>query len=187
MTKLAAALMVAAILVTAGCSPGAEQVDPSPTLPTTVVEPPSPTLSPQWTEEEQELIDAVDDFLRVSFEIGQDPTDTGEWNRIYEVAGEPTVANSMDQWTEWVYNGWHEAGTSSFEPESIAPGMGDHLGKRFYIRGCYTASYIVDANGDRVFPNALEQMEGEFRVLRLEDGDYRVLENVSKGEPCVED
>jgi hypothetical protein len=178
MTRLgpvAVALVGAVLMGAAGCSPGAEQTEPS------------PTPTPQWTEEEQELIDAVDEYLRVSSEIGQNPVDTGEWDRIYDVAGEPAAGASIDRWLRWLDNGWHEVGTPSFEPGYIVPGMSDHQGKRFNVLGCYNATYIVDAHGDRPFPDTLEQVANSFRVLRLEEGGYLVLDNTTKGEPCAED
>jgi hypothetical protein len=171
-------------LALAGCGPGQEPVDPPSSVVPTLA-PPSEevTPTPQWTEVEQGAIDAVQAYLEVSFDIGRH-LDAPKYDLIYDVAGQPLVDESIARWNRWKESGWHEDGAPSFDTTSVSTGMADGSGKRFHVTGCLVDSYLVDAEGVRLFPTALERFTVNYLVLHSTDGYFVVLDDPTEREPC---
>ena len=75
------------------------------TRPEPVETPVTPTST--WAKDDQRAIDAVQRYLDVWTEIGEN-VDTADWNRIYEVAGDPVAEDDIYFW-----GGWKEKGPAS--------------------------------------------------------------------------
>jgi len=178
-------LVVAAVLLAAmaGCTPDAQE---TPT-PEPVVSTPTPTPTPQWTEEEQAAIDAVQNYLAVWTDIGQN-LETADWNAINDVASDPALSNAVDQWIRWKDNDWHLVGTPAFETDRVALGPTDGLGVRYYVHGCYiiTDAYLADSDGNPLAKQGADRTTANYVVLHQSNYQdaYYVLEDTTEGNPC---
>ncbi|MDR0284672.1 MAG: hypothetical protein LBI33_07255 [Propionibacteriaceae bacterium] len=171
----------------AGCAPGGE-VTPSPSVGegTTgvVTRTPSPSPTPQWDEEEQGAVDAVQRYLEVWSRIGQDLAEV-DWNEIHDVADDPAVNNAIDTWNRWASKGWHLVGGPVFEPVSVSLGVHDVDGQVLHVRGCYVIedAYVVDTAGDHLENSGAPRSVSRFDVLHNEPR-YAVLEQFIEEGTC---
>jgi hypothetical protein len=173
----------------AGCSPGLTgtpgYLTPTPADSTTVAPPPTMTPTPQWTQEQQAAIDAVQRYLDVSTQILQNLS-TADWNQMYTVADRELVSELFPTWSRWVQEGRHLVGTPSFIPERVGEGMMDGLGDRYNVHGCYviTGSTLVDVNGQPVGTQGAERTNALFIVLHAKDNSYFVLNENTEDTTC---
>jgi len=177
MRRLVATVMVG--LVSGGLTGCVGGGDPTPSPSPVVTPSPVETPSPTWTDEQQAAIDAARRFLAVSAEIGGHLAD-GNWDRIREVAGDPTANNTLLIYVEWQKKGWHMEGAPDFEPDYVNRGMMDDIGDRFWVHGCMDVSnsFVVDQDGNHVGERGSDRGPFMFVVLRVaSDGRYVVLEN----------
>jgi len=178
-------LVVAAVGVVGlvGCTPsGGESASPEPEVTT-----PGTSPSPQWTAEEQSAIDAVQRYLEVWTEIGQN-IDTADWNTIRDVASDPAANDAGDTWVLWEEHGWHLEGSPSFEVDRVDIGATDYQGTRYHVYGCYITVnvHLADQDGNLVEKQGADRSTGNYLVLHLVDPSdkYLVLEDTSEGNPC---
>ena len=170
-----AAVMIIGVLLS-GCTPVAEE-----TPPPTVVTPTGTT--PQWTEDEQAAIDAVQMYLQVWTEISQD-LEGQDWNRIRDVSSDPAANNALFMWSDWADEDLHLVGEPVFTVDWVKPGMQDYQGVRFHVHGCYSIEdgYLSDPQGNPVDNRGTERTPGEYLVIFLTNERHLVLEeNVMEG------
>jgi len=165
----------------AGCTPS-PQVSPSTevTVPSVSVTP-----TPQWTEDEQGAIDAVQRYLRVWTEVSEN-LQTADWGVIRDVAGDPAANNTLLQWGDWAEKGWHIVGGPTFTPDFVTTGALDSQGQRYHVHGCYAIenSYLVDQSGDPVNSNGNQRGPSMYLVLHGTSGTYHVLEDNAEEGTC---
>jgi len=179
---LAVAAVMSAVAL-AGCAPnGRDTPSPEPVVTTPTVSP-----SPQWTEEEQGAIDAVQKYLEVWTSISQDLVDS-DWNAIRDVASDPAANDATTLWFQWVDNGWHLVGAPSFEVDLVTQGGTDYQGTRYHVHGCYitTGSHLSDSDGNPLTKQGADRSTANYLVLRIvsPEDKYYVLEDVTEGNPC---
>ncbi|MCL2482126.1 MAG: hypothetical protein FWF43_01665 [Propionibacteriaceae bacterium] len=183
MNKLTRALTVLALgCLMTGCSPS------SPATPTPVATSESVTTAtptPQWTDEQQAAIDAVQNYLQVWASIGQDPQGS-DWAAIRTVASDPSANNAVSTWMQWAQAGHHLVGAPQFIPDYVTPGSTDDQGDRYHVHGCYiiTDSYLADDAGNRVGVRGADRKPALYLVLHMTTGDYLVLEDTSEEGTC---
>ena len=184
MRKIIAAVMAAlAGLGLAGCETGGGPT-PSPTPWTT----PSPVVSPSptLTTEEQASIDAVNNYVAVWTDVAQHLGD-GNWDRIRDVAVDPTANGELLIWNEWYRLGWHMEGGPVFELGHVEKSMTDGIGTRYRVYGCFdiTNSRLVDQTGNEVGDRGADRRPTQYLVLhRANDGKYFVAENTLQEGTC---
>ena len=142
----------------------------------------SPT--PTWTDEEQRAIDAVQRYLDLSTQIDQN-IDTADWNRIYEVAGDPLAANDIAHWSAWSELGQHLVGAPTITVDWVSPGYLTSEGQQYYVHVCHdiTGVYLFDAEGNRIEDRGSERAPGQVILLLTKNNQYLVVnERVEDGE-----
>jgi len=183
MRGLVATVMVALVSGgLAGCVGGGPTLSPSPVVTSSSVGSPSPT----WTVVQQGAIRAVTNYLQIWTDVAQHLAQGG-WDRMREVAVEPTASNEMLIFNEWNKNGWHMEGGPVFEPDRVAESYTDEEGTRYYVYGCFdiTNSRLVDQNGHEVGDRGADRRPSQYLVLhRVNDGAYLVAENVLQEGTC---
>jgi len=176
-------IVVAAVLLAAvaGCTPDAQE---TPT-PEPVVSAPTPAPTPEWTEEEQAAIDAVQHYLAVWTYISQN-LQTADWNAIRDVASDPAANDAGTLWVQWNDNGWHLVGEPIFTPDDVSLGGLDYVGQRYHVHGCYSIeeSYLADSNGDEVGQKGEPRSVALYQVMKNPDGRYYVFEDDGEDTPC---
>ena len=176
------AVMLAAGLT--GCTPdgGQETPSPEPTVST-----PAPTPTPQWTEEEQAAIDAVQNYLAVWTYISQN-LQTADWNAIRDVASDPAANDAGTLWRQWYDNDWHLVGSPSFEVARVAEGGTDYQGTQYHVYGCYITanSHLSDADGNPLTKQGPDRGTANVLVLHMltPTDRYLVLQDTTEGDPC---
>ena len=175
--------VVLAVGMLVGCTPS-PQVSPSTevTVPSVSI---TPTPTPQWTEDEQGAVDAVQRYLQVWTDIGQN-LDDADWTTILEVAGDPAANDAQLLWAQWAGNGWHLVGGPSFIPDQVTQGALDSQGQRYHVHGCYiiTGGYLADEAGDPVGNRGVDRGPSEYLVLNLNGSKYLVLEDTAEDGTC---
>lgn len=174
------AVLLAAV---AGCTPDVQE---TPT-PEPVITTPTPSPTPEWTEEEQAAIDAVQNYLAVWTYISQN-LQTADWNAIRDVASDPAANDAGTLWVQWNDNGWHLAGSPSFEPDRVSEGATNYQGTRYHVHGCYvtTGSHLSDPDGNPQTKQGADRSTTNYLVLHLITPRDRwlVLEDIIEGNPC---
>ena len=181
--RLTLIIAAATACALAGCSPdGQETPTPEPMVLT-----PTPTPSPEWSAEEQSAIDAVQEYLTVWTDIGQN-LDTADWNAIDNVAGDPAANDAFDTWVLWGQNDWRLVGSPTFEVDRVAEGATDSQGTRYHVDGCYitTDTHLADPDGNPIAKQGADRATGNYLVLHeLNPHDqYYVIEDNLEGDPC---
>jgi hypothetical protein len=163
-----------------GCTPPPEAVVP--TEDTAVVSPaevtPPPSPAPEWTEEEQIVIDSVDAYYAKWSEMSQDLT-VVDPNDIYEVAKEPLVDVVMDDWFQWLEIGLHLVGEVSFEPVNVDRVVLTEDGQSYYVDGCQNLgdSYRAFADGTPDEQTGrVDSISVTVEVVHTPDGFYLVTD-----------
>jgi len=175
-------LVIGVALTMAGCTSGVV-VTPSVDVPTPEV---TETPTPEWTEEQQASIDAVQAYITMWATIGQNVT-TAQWNDILTVAIDPQSNHDMMLWAHWVDEGWHLTNGPRFTPASVTLGVNDEVGQHFHVRGCYVieGSHIVDATGQFIGEETRrERAATSYVVLHTHEGPYLVTDSTSEGPSC---
>ena len=173
-------MLVAALL--GGCTPGDPVVVSSSSPPVSM--PVEPT--PQWTDEEQAAIDAVQRYIDVWTYISQNLGEA-DWDAIYEVAEESVAEINIQSWTIWADEGWHLVGSPSFIPTSILPGARDDQGYRQHLYGCFViqGSYVADSQGLMVpTDDRVERGTITYTVIRTPSDRYILSGNKLENKPC---
>ena len=108
------------------------------------------TPTPTWDAEQARAIEAVQRYIQVWSEIGQN-IDTADWNRIYEVAEDPVAAYDLHYWSTWAADSQHLVGAPVVTVDSVILGYVSGESRQYYVRTCYdrTNAYLVDANGNQ--------------------------------------
>ena len=180
---IAAVVAVVAGFGLAGCETGGGPTpSPTPWTTPTPVETPSPTL----TTEEQAAIAAVQTYLEVWTDVAQHLGD-GNWDRIRDVAVDPTANGELLIWVEWNRKGWHLEGAPVFEPGHVEESATDGIGTRYRVYGCWdiTNSRLVDKDGNEVGDRSGPRGPTQYIVLhRANDGKYFVAENILQEGTC---
>jgi len=174
-------VVLGGVMVACTPAPGA-----SPTPEVSVTPSVTPTPTPQWTEEDQAAIDAVQHYLDVSSRIGQNLLDL-KWDEIYDVAGGQALDDTTTTWVKWYNNGCHLVGAPTFTPEIVTTGATDGQGHRFHVTGCYdgTDAHLVDAAGKQIPNTGVVRGPAKYLVLHLQvDGSYKVIEDVQGEGTC---
>ncbi|MCL2481956.1 MAG: hypothetical protein FWF43_00770 [Propionibacteriaceae bacterium] len=182
MNKLTRALTILALgCLMAGCSPAS----PSTPTPSTTKSAPTATPTPQWTDEQQAAIDAVQNYLQVWSSIGQN-LDTADWDTIYNVADDQAATDAFTQWFGWAQDGQHLVGGPQFVPDYVTPGETDSQGSRYHVHGCYiiTDTYLIDNTGNHIANDGVERSQSLFLVLNTTKGEHLVVEDVGGDESC---
>ncbi|MCL2470226.1 MAG: hypothetical protein FWF25_00580 [Propionibacteriaceae bacterium] len=182
MTKLTRALTVLALgCLLTGCTPA------SPTTPTpnATQSTPTATPTPEWTDEQQAAIDAVQNYLQVWASIGQN-LDTADWNDINTVADDQAATGTFTLWLGWEQGGQHLVGAPQFVPDYVTPGSTDDQGTRYHVHGCYIIadSYLVDNAGNRIANDGFERSPSLYLVLHDTKGKYFVIEDTGEDTTC---
>ena len=132
-----------AVWALAGCTkPG-----PEPHEPPTDTGTPTPT----WDAEQARAIDAVQRYLDVTSEIGQNLYTT-DWNRIYEVADDPAAQDVVNSWVEWAETGLHLVGAPVITVESVVLGYFDSQAREYHVGVCFdrTNAHLFDSEGKQI-------------------------------------
>ena len=179
MRKLVATLTVITLGVTLlGCTP-------PPVPPETTSPPPTtPTPTPQFTEEEQAVIGAVDRFQERWIEITQNLS-TADPNTIHDVAWDPAAADAITVWIEFHRRGLQLVGETKFIPDRVKPSTVDYQGQRYNVYGCYAlnGAYLVDEEGTKV-ENDNTRSTARFEVIHTRNDQYIVTDHEKEGDPC---
>ena len=184
MTRRMTLIIVMTLLAAlAGCTPDAKE---TPTPEATVYTPvPSPT--PSWSAEEEGAIDAVQKYLEVWTDIGQN-LQTADWNGIHDVAGDPAANDAGTLWQQWNDNGWHLVGAPTFTVDRVDEGATDYQGTRYHVHGCFisTNSYLSDVDGNPQTKQGADRATTNYLVLHMTNprDRYLVLEDTMEGNPC---
>ena len=109
------------------------------------------TPTPTWDAEQARAIEAVQRYIQVTSEIGQN-VDTADWNRIYEVAEREHAAGTLDIWSQWKADGKHLVGAPVITVNSVILGYVNSQSRQYYVRVCYDKanSHLVDSDGNQV-------------------------------------
>ena len=94
------------------------------------------TPTPTWDAEQVRAIDAVQRYLDVTSEIGQN-IDIADWNRVYEVATDPLASTVFSAWSTWQAANLHLAGAPVITVESVVPGYSDSQSRHYHVNACY--------------------------------------------------
>ena len=153
------------------------------TTPDPVETPVTPTST--WSKADQQTIDAVQRYLDVWTEIGEN-VDTADWNRIYEVAGDPVAKGDIGFWTEWKAVGQHMVGGPVITVTAVNQGPLTSQGFRKYVYACFDASnsYLYTTDGSRVENRGLERQEAAFTVVDSGAGEPKVIELLMESVEC---
>ena len=178
-TALAAACALVLGCALAGCT------RPEPVGTLTTSNNPSALTSPRWTDDEQAAIDAVQNYLDLWTAISQN-IDTTDWNRIYEVAGDPVAEDDIYFWGEWASRKQHLVGTPVITTHSVNQGTFTSQGFRKYVYTCYdaTSAYLFNIDGTRVENRGLDRRLVAYTVVDSGNREYRVNEMRMEDEPC---
>jgi hypothetical protein len=186
--KRTIALAAAAVLMLAGCSPGGETTPtttPPPTLAAPTTTGPSPTPTPQWTDEQQAAIDAVQAYLEVWTDVAQNLPDSNT-DRIHEVATGDLGTEVVMDLAAFRAEGVHFEGAPVFIPDRVQAGFQDGEGQRYHVHGCYdaTATRWVYADGTAVTQEPSTKGRARFTVLHAASGSVGVLEENTEEGTC---
>jgi len=171
-TVVAGVCALAMGLALAGCTRPGSEVSGTPT-------------STWGDDERQRSIDAVQRYLDLWSEIGHN-VDTADWNRIYEVAGDPLAKIDISYWTAWVEEGAHLVGAPVITVTSVRDVFYDGQGYRQNVHGCYdmTSAYLLKTDGSRIAKLGLDRELYVYTVVKLSTGEYRVVEERTENEEC---
>ena len=175
-------LLIVIISALVGCTPVGE-VSPTPTDTEPSI---MATPTPQWTDEEQEAVDAVLRYIDMWTYIGQNLVEA-DWREIFQVAIAPETDHNQKTWESWLEQGWHLEGSPVFEPSFVEIGVSDHSGQWYYVHGCYVIenSYISDKDGNSVGDEGRrERGLALVMVLRIKTGEHFVAESKSEEGAC---
>ena len=152
------------------------------TRPEPVETPVTPTST--WFRNDQQAIDAVQRYLDVWTEIGQN-VDTADWNRIYEVAGDPVAEDDIYFWGEWKTKGQYLVGTPVITVTAVNQGSLTNQGFRRYVYTCYdaTEAYLLRKDGSHV-DRDLERFPNVYTVLDSGTGHYLVIGQQMENVTC---
>ena len=174
--------MVLVAALVGGCTSGDPAVVSSSSPSVTVsVEP-----TPQWTDEEQAAIDAVQRYIDVWTSISHDPNEV-DWEIILDFAWESVVEGDNQVWTRWADEKWHLVGSPTFIPDWVNSGAKDDLGARQHVHGCFVieSCYIADDQGVAVpASDRIERGTITYTVIRTADDLYSVSEIKLEDKPC---
>jgi hypothetical protein len=187
MMKRIVGLVAVVCLALAGCSPGGETTPsetPLPTLATPTTAPPV-TPTPQWTEEEQSAIDAVQAYLDVWTDIAQHLPDT-DIGRINTVASGDLATEDVDDLMGLQVQGQRLEGSAVFTPDRVQKGPGDGEGQRYYVHGCFDATDArwVYVDGTPVYDEPSTAGPTQFTVLHTTFGVYGVVDDQPEEGSC---
>ena len=177
-SSLVLAVLLGSLLV--GCTTVGEDLEPTGEVPSTVE---STVPASMWSDADQVIIDAVQKYLEVWADIGQNITTT-DWYRIQNVASFPQDVHDLEVWANWKEQNWHLVGAPVYTVESIHPGVQDENGTHYHVYGCFIIvdSYISDIEGRSVGDDGrVERSISQYEVLQFPDG-LSIVINSSGGE-----
>ena len=186
-TLLGSLILVLISTCLTGCLSGGDP-SPSPSSSRPVLKTPSVSATPtsQWTDEEQQAINAVLKYYEVWAHIGQN-VDEIDLDLIYEVAMDPNAEQNIQAWQQWVDKGWHLVGSPTFIPQMVTVGMKNSTGHQHDVHGCLTieGSYLVDASGSTApVKNRTERSAMIVTVFHSEDDSLVVVSDRTEKKPC---
>jgi hypothetical protein len=162
-----------------GCTPS--EVPPKEEVPA-VAESPVPV----WTDEELEVIGAVETYLQVWTEISQDLAGS-DWSRILDVATGSAANLAQLRWSDWSKQGLHLVGTPVLTFDHVSLGGLNDEGQRFHVYGCFSIedSTLVNSSGQPVGEGRIERSIAIYEVIRYtKDGIYLVTEDGGEDTAC---
>jgi hypothetical protein len=180
-------LAAAAVLMLAGCSPGGETT-PTTTPPPTLAAPttdPAATPTPQWTDEQQAAIDAVQAYLEMWTDLAQHLPDT-DLGQINLVAGGDVATEAVSNLQELRARGQRLEGAAVFTPDRVSRGPGDGEGQRYYVHGCLdaTGARWVYADGTPAYDKPSTSSPAKYTVLHTKFGVYGVVNDTTEEGQC---
>ena len=183
-TKASGRALAVACALTLGCVL-AGCTRPGPVGAQTTSGPPSASNQSRWTDDEQSAIDAVRRYLDLWTEISQN-IGTADWNRIYEVAGDPVAETDISYWTEWSALGQYLVGSPDITVSSVKQGFLDSQGMRHHVYTCWDATnaYLFNLDGSRVEDRGLDRQLNAYTVVNLGPDTYRVIGQWMENETC---
>ena len=162
-------------LALAGCTRPGSEVSGTPT-------------STWGADEQQRSIDAVQRYIDVWTEISQsiDTTEAADWNRIYEVAGDPLAKNHISFWSVWKEDGQHLVGKPTITVNSVRDVLYDGQGYKQNVHTCYDATnaFLYEADGSRVDNRGLDRRLVTYVVVNSGAGEYRVTDLLMEDKEC---
>ena len=188
-TLLGSLILVLMSTCLTGCLSGGDpspSTTPSSSRPVLMPTPSSATPTSQWTDEEQQAIDAVLKYYEVWNHISQNPDET-DLDSIYEVAMNPIAEEDIKVWQQWKDYGWRLLGSVGFVPLIVTYGMKDGSGHEHNVHGCYIleGADIVDDTGSSLpSGNRIERNSMIVTVLHSLDGSFVVVRNRLENKPC---
>ena len=154
----------------AGCA----RPEPEPYVPS---ETSTPTPTPTWDAEQVRAINAVQSYLDVTTEIGQN-LETANWSRVFEVANEAVADDAWTNWMDWLSDGLHLVGSPVITVDSVVLGYFDNESRQYHVNVCFdrTNAHLFDSIG-----NQIEGVSGRFPV------DFTVLVSVTGQDLVIGD
>ena len=162
----------------AGCA----RPEPEPYVPS---ETSTPTPAPTRDAEQARAINAVQSYLDVTTEIGQN-LETANWSRVFEVADEAVADSAWTNWAYWLSDGLHLVGSPTITVDSVVLGYFDSQSEQYRVRVCSdrTNVHLVDAEGDQMPGGASNRFLHEFTVLVSDSGVDLVIAEAEVGGTC---
>jgi hypothetical protein len=177
---LAATGLVVLVLGLVGCFE-------SGTYPTPTWDPPTPTPTSGWTEEEQAALDAVERYHQVDLELSLKlpHLTTEDFDRIVEVTADPLRKEMFEDYFYYQQERWTIVGTPVFTPESVQKGMLDNQGWRYHVSGCYVQEEVIvyDASGVVLEPVWYRSYR-TYTAFPRPDGTFVISEFTNKENGC---
>ena len=176
-TMTAAVCVLAVGLALVGCT----TPEPEPVVTPSEIVTPTPT----WDAEQVRAIEAVQRYIDVTSEIGQN-IDTADWNRVYEVAGEALGSGVISTWSDWKADSLHLVGTPVITVESVVPGYSDSQSRHYHVNVCYdrTNAHLADSEGTLVAGTAAERSRFHYTAVISRTGPDLVIEDTTIEGTC---
>ena len=143
------------------------------------------TPTPTWDAEQARAIEAVQRYIQVWSEIGQN-VDTADWNRVYEVATGVEAEGTLMTWTDWAANGFRLVGEPVITVVSVTLTYVSGESRQYYVRTCYdrTNAHLVDSSGNQIEGTLPDQFPHGFTVAISLTGPDLVIDELMVEGSC---
>ena len=143
------------------------------------------TPTPTWDAEQVRAIDALQRYIDVASEIGQNLY-TADWNQIYEVAADPLAASDVFNWSDWKTDGLHLDGAPVITVESVVPGYSDSQTRHYHVTVCYdrTNAHLINPDGTQMAGRLADRSLFGYTVAITKTGSDLVFDVTRKDGTC---
>ena len=143
------------------------------------------TPTPTWDAEQVRAIEAVQRYIQVWSEIGQN-IDSADWNRVYEVATGVEAEGSLMTWNDWSVNEYRLVGSPVITAVSVTLGYVSSESRQYYVRTCYdrTNAHLVDSSGNQIKGTLPDQFPHGFTVEVSPTGSDLVIDELMVEGTC---